>query len=45
LLEKIEEMREKLNALIEKFNFDLNNKDIIELSQKLDELIFNYYTA
>ena len=38
-------MREKLNALIEKFNFDLNNKDIIELSQQLDELIFDYYAT
>jgi hypothetical protein len=45
VLEKIEEMREKLNALIEKFNFDLNNKDVIDLSQKLDELIFDYYVA
>jgi hypothetical protein len=39
----IEDLREELNSLIEKLDFDLNNKNIIELSQKLDMLIFDYY--
>lgn len=40
---KIEDLREELNSLIEKLDFDLNNNKIIELSQKLDMLIFDYY--
>jgi hypothetical protein len=43
LSNKIEDLREELNSLIVKLDFDLNNNKIIELSQKLDMLIFDYY--
>lgn len=41
LIDKIEELRKKLNQLGEKG--DLTNDNILATSQKLDELILEYY--
>lgn len=40
--EKIELLREKLNRLTED-NICLYSEDVVQLSQKLDKLIYKYY--
>ncbi|MHB8065030.1 MAG: aspartyl-phosphate phosphatase Spo0E family protein [Ruminiclostridium sp.] len=41
LVEEINELREELNRQVE--NCSLDNKEILTLSQNLDELITKYY--
>lgn len=40
--ERIEEIREKLNELVES-ETDLNKGEVLRLSQELDALIYIYY--
>ncbi|GAA0181325.1 hypothetical protein SH2C18_38720 [Clostridium sediminicola] len=39
----IETTKKKLNNLIENLNYQLNDMEVIKLSQELDELILTYY--
>lgn len=43
MFNNIEVTKKRLNHLIENLNYQLNNKEIIKLSQELDELILTYY--
>lgn len=43
MLDDIEQKREELYALIKKLEFELTNKEIIEISEELDTLIADYY--
>ncbi|MPN48270.1 hypothetical protein SDC9_195876 [bioreactor metagenome] len=40
---EIERLREKLNLLINREDAVLHNAEILQLSQELDKLIYDYY--
>jgi len=42
LAKKINEVRNKLNDMVSKENISLSSAEVVELSQKLDELIAKY---
>gem|GEM_PF-2585085 len=42
LIQKIDELKENLNKLIEKKDFNLQDPEIIKVSQKLDEYITKF---
>ncbi|MDR1643714.1 MAG: aspartyl-phosphate phosphatase Spo0E family protein [Clostridiales bacterium] len=43
ILDKMDELRKRLNREIERCNYDLNAPSVLRLSAMLDECIVHYY--